>query len=70
VSAGDAGANNFAGFRQYVVAQTRTRLYAFVHIANMGLTPYPVAEALSRTLTPMAMSEFSATALAHASTTA
>ena len=25
-------------------AQTRTRLYAFVHIANIGLTPFPVAE--------------------------
>src|SRR5277367_3059978 len=36
VSAGDAGANNFAAFRRFVVAQTRTRLYAFVHIANMG----------------------------------
>jgi dihydroorotase len=44
VSAGDAGANNFAAFRRYVVGQTRTRLYAFVHIANMGLTPFPVAE--------------------------
>jgi len=39
VSAGDAGANNFAAFRRYVVRQTRTRLYAFVHIANMGLAP-------------------------------
>jgi dihydroorotase len=44
VSAGDAGANNFAAFRRYVVAQTRTRLYAFVHIANIGLTSFPVAE--------------------------
>src|SRR5499427_187089 len=44
VSAGDAGANNFAAFRRYIVAQTRTRLYAFVHIANVGLTPFPVAE--------------------------
>src|SRR3954447_22240762 len=44
VSAGDAGANNFAAFRRYVAAQTRTRLYAFVHIANIGLTPFPVAE--------------------------
>ena len=43
-SAGDAGANNFAAFRRYIVAQTRTRLYAFVHIANMGLAPFPVAE--------------------------
>ncbi len=44
VSAGDAGANNFAAFRRHIVAQTRTRLYAFVHIANAGLTPFPVAE--------------------------
>jgi len=44
VSAGDAGANNFAAFRRFIVGQTRTRLYAFVHIANVGLTPFPVAE--------------------------
>jgi dihydroorotase len=44
VSAGDAGANNFAGFRRHVVGQTRTRLYAFVHIANIGLAGFPVAE--------------------------
>ncbi len=44
VSAGDAGANNFAAFRRHVVAQTRTRLYAFVHIANIGLAGFPVAE--------------------------
>jgi dihydroorotase len=44
VSAGDAGANNFAGFRRFIVAQTRTRLYAFVHIANIGLTSFPLPE--------------------------
>jgi dihydroorotase len=44
VSAGDAGANNFAAFRRFIVAQTRTRLYAFVHIANIGLTPFPLPE--------------------------
>jgi dihydroorotase len=44
VSAGDAGANNFAGFRRFIVAQTRTRLYAFIHIANSGLASFPVAE--------------------------
>jgi len=44
VSAGDAGANNFAAFRRHIVSQTRTRLYAFLHIANVGLTPFPVAE--------------------------
>ena len=44
VSAGDAGANNVAGFRRHIVAQTRTRLYAFVHIANFGLASFPVPE--------------------------
>jgi dihydroorotase len=44
VSAGDAGANNFAAFRRHIVAQTRTRLYAFVHIANIGLAGFPVPE--------------------------
>ena len=44
VSAGDAGANNFAGYRRFIVASTRTRLYAFVHIANMGLAGFPVGE--------------------------
>jgi len=44
VSAGDAGANNFAAFRRYVRAQTRTRLYAFVHIANIGLAGFPEPE--------------------------
>ncbi|MGA7327775.1 MAG: amidohydrolase/deacetylase family metallohydrolase [Rhodomicrobium sp.] len=44
VSAGDAGANNFAALRRYVAAQTRTRLYAFIHIANNGLSAFPVAE--------------------------
>ncbi len=44
VSAGDAGANNFAIFRRHIVAQTRTRLYAFVHIANIGLGSFPVPE--------------------------
>jgi dihydroorotase len=44
VSAGDAGANNFAAFRRYIVGQTRTRLYAYVHIANIGLGGFPVPE--------------------------
>jgi dihydroorotase len=44
VSAGDAGANNFAAFRRYIVAQTRTRLFAFVNISNIGLTPFPITE--------------------------
>jgi dihydroorotase len=44
VSAGDAGANNFAAFRRYIVAQTRTRLYSFVHISSIGLTSFPITE--------------------------
>jgi len=44
VSGGDAGANNFAAFRRFVVGTTRSRLFAFVHIANIGLTGFPIAE--------------------------
>jgi dihydroorotase len=44
VSAGDAGANNFSVFRRHIVAQTRTRMYAFIHIANIGLGSFPVPE--------------------------
>src|SRR5690242_16584590 len=44
VSAGDAGANNIAAFRRAIVGQTRSRLYAFVHIATIGLTGFPVPE--------------------------
>ena len=44
VSAGDAGANNLAAFRRHIAAQTRTRLFAFIHIANNGLSGYPVPE--------------------------
>ena len=47
VSAGDAGANNIAAFHRHIVAQTRTRMYAFVHIANFGLTGFPVGEMLN-----------------------
>ena len=50
VSAGDAGANNFAAFRRHIAAQTRTRLYAFVHIANIGLARLPGAGALQHRL--------------------
>src|SRR5215217_5981673 len=44
VSAGDAGVNNLAALRRYIVAQSRVRIYAFVHIANNGLSAFPVAE--------------------------
>lgn len=44
VSAGDAGANNFGGFRHWVIGQARSRILAFVHIANIGLAGFPVGE--------------------------
>ncbi|WP_375784512.1 amidohydrolase family protein [Bradyrhizobium sp. Pha-3] len=44
VSAGDAGVNNLAALRRFIVAQSRSRIYAFVHIANNGLSAFPVAE--------------------------
>ena len=44
VSAGDAGANNFAGFRRLAVPGSRTRQFAFVHIAVAGLAGFPVPE--------------------------
>src|SRR5437660_2013925 len=44
VSAGDAGVNNLAALRRYIVAQSRARMYAFVHLANNGLAACPVAE--------------------------
>lgn len=44
VSAGDAGASTFSTYRRAMTAQSRTRLYAFVHIANIGLSAFPVGE--------------------------
>jgi len=44
VSAGDAGANNFAAYRRFIVPASRTRQFAFVHIANAGLAGFPVPE--------------------------
>ncbi len=44
VSAGDAGANNIASFRRFVVPGSRTRQFAFVHIAVAGLAGFPVPE--------------------------
>lgn len=44
VSAGDAGANNFAAFRRFVVPASRTRQFAFIHIALAGLAGFPVPE--------------------------
>ena len=47
VSAGDAGASTFATYRRYMAAQSRTRIYAFVHIANIGLSAFPVGELIN-----------------------
>lgn len=47
VSAGDAGANNFSAFKHYVIAQSRCRIFGFVHIAMMGLAGFPVGECLN-----------------------
>ena len=53
VSAGDAGAYNLAGFRRFVVPGSRTRQFAFVHIAVAGLAGFPVpAELTSCGCTP------------------
>jgi len=44
VSAGDAGANNIAAWRRFIVPGNRTRQFAFVHIAVGGLVGFPVPE--------------------------
>jgi dihydroorotase len=44
VSAGDAGGNNFSAFKHYVIAQSRSRIVAFVHISSIGLAGFPVGE--------------------------
>ncbi len=44
VSAGDAGANNLAAYRRFIVPGSRTRQFAFVHIAVAGLAGFPVPE--------------------------
>ena len=47
VSAGDAGANNFDGFRRFIVPASRTRQFAFVHIGLAGLAGFPVPELIN-----------------------
>ena len=47
VSAGDAGANNFSALKHYVIAQARSRIFAFVHISSIGLAGFPVGEELN-----------------------
>ncbi len=50
VSAGDAGANNFSAFKHYIIAQSRSRIFAFVHISSIGLAGFPVGEELNARL--------------------
>lgn len=47
VSAGDAGAGNFSALRHYIIAQARSRIFAFVHISRIGLAGFPVGEMLN-----------------------
>ncbi|MBX9629354.1 MAG: amidohydrolase/deacetylase family metallohydrolase [Burkholderiales bacterium] len=47
VSAGDAGAGNFSALRHYIIAQARSRIFAFVHISRIGLAGFPVGETLN-----------------------
>ena len=44
VSAGDGGANNIAAWRRFVAPGSRTRQYAFIHVAVAGLAGFPVPE--------------------------
>jgi dihydroorotase len=47
VSAGDAGANNFGSLRHFIMAASRSRIFAFVHISTIGLAGFPVGESLN-----------------------
>lgn len=42
VDAGDAGYSSFPGFRHHVIGQSRTRLFAFIHISSIGLAGNPI----------------------------
>jgi len=44
VSAGDAGVNNLAALRRYIVAQSRARIYAVRPYRQQRLSAFPVAE--------------------------
>ena len=43
VDAGDAGYSTFPGFRHFIIGQARTRHFAFIHIAAIGLAGDPIA---------------------------
>ena len=47
VSAGDAGVGSFAAFKHFGIAQSRTRILAFLHISSIGLSGFPVGEMLN-----------------------
>jgi dihydroorotase len=47
ISAGDAGSNNFSAFKHYILAQSRCRIYGFLHISAIGLAGFPVGECLN-----------------------
>jgi dihydroorotase len=47
VSAGDAGIGTFSAFKHYVIAQSRSRIFGFLHISSIGLTGFPVGEMLN-----------------------
>ena len=44
VDAGSAGADTFAGLRQYVLDSNETRLYAFLNIASQGMISIEIGE--------------------------
>src|SRR5262249_41887319 len=44
VDCGSAGSVNFPGLRRYVVERSRTRVLAFVHIAQHGIQRTPATE--------------------------
>ena len=62
VSASDAGASTFATYRRYATAQSRTRIFAFMHIANIGPSAFPVGELFN---IDFAQTEVAAKALAE-----
>src|SRR5262245_61521804 len=47
VSAGDAGAGSFGAFKHFGIAQSRTRIFAFLHISSIGLSGFPIGEMLN-----------------------
>ena len=47
VSTGDAGSNTFAGFRKWIINQSKARILAYVHITNFGLAGFPIGEMLN-----------------------